>query len=65
MDLKETIENYKTASNKELFTVLNFLKERFENDKARVIEITHQIDAIEKDYYKLYAEYKKRLTLND
>jgi len=61
MDLKETIENYKKASNQDLYNVLAFLKERFESDKKRVVEITHQIDAIEKDYNKLYAEYKKRL----
>jgi len=61
MDLKETIENYKTLSNEELYLTLTFLKDRFESDKNRVIEITHQIDAIEKDYHLLYGEYKKRL----
>lgn len=61
MDLKETIENYKKASNEDLYSVLVFLKERFESDKKRVVEITHQIDALEKDYNKLYSEYKKRL----
>ena len=61
MDLKEIIENYKKSSNKDLYGALTFLKERFESDKKRVVEITHQIDAIEKDYNKLYAEYKKRV----
>tara|TARA_R110002051_G_scaffold323438_3_gene417049 strand:- start:3553 stop:3756 length:204 start_codon:yes stop_codon:yes gene_type:complete len=61
MSLKETIENYKNASNIDLFKSLNFLKERFESDKARVIEITYQIDAVESDYNKLYEEYKKRV----
>ena len=55
MDLKETIENYKKASNTDLHKALTFLKERFESDKERVVEITHQIDLIEKDYHKLYA----------
>ena len=61
MDLKEIIENYKKSSNKDLYGALMFLKERFESDKKRVVEITHQIDAIEKDYNKLYVEYKKRV----
>ena len=56
MDLKKIIEGPKTASNVELFEALSFLKERFESDKEKVIEITHQIDAIEKDYKKLYSE---------
>jgi hypothetical protein len=61
MDLKETIENYQKASNKDLYTALTFLKERFDSDKKRVVDISYQIDAIEKDYNKLYSEYKKRL----
>ena len=61
MSLKETIEDYKNASNVDLFKALTFLKERFESDKTRVIEITYQIDSIESDYNKLYEEYKKRV----
>ena len=61
MELKEIIENYKKVSNKDLYGALVFLKERFESDKKRVIDVTHQIDALEKDYNKLYGEYKKRL----
>jgi|ETNvirnome_6_100_1030635.scaffolds.fasta_scaffold23718_2 hypothetical protein len=61
MSLKETIEDYKNASNVDLFKALNFLKERFESDKERVIEITYQIDAVEADYNKLYEEYKNRV----
>tara|TARA_R100001591_G_scaffold31198_1_gene42181 strand:- start:484 stop:681 length:198 start_codon:yes stop_codon:yes gene_type:complete len=64
MDLKKVIEGPKKASNNDLFNALNFLKERFENDKSRVIEITHQMDAIEKDYKKLYNEYENRLKGN-
>ena len=65
MNLKETIEDYKNASNVDLYKALNFLKERFESDKSRVIEITYQIDALEKDYNKLYDEYKKRVGSNE
>jgi len=64
MNLKKIIEEHKKASNVELYQALTFLKERFESDKERVIEITHQIDAIEKDYNKLYTEYKNRLKGN-
>jgi|18_taG_2_1085343.scaffolds.fasta_scaffold101553_2 hypothetical protein len=64
MNLQETIENYKKASNTDIHQALTFLKERFDNDKERVIEITHQIDLIERDYHKLYTEYKKRLNIN-
>ena len=64
MSLKETIEDYKNASNVYLYKALTFLKERFENDKARVIEITYQIDSLETDYNKLYEEYKKRVGSN-
>ena len=60
MILKETIENFKTASNKELHEALTFLKSRHEQNKEKIIEITHQIDLIEKDYNKLYNEYRKR-----
>ncbi len=64
MDLKKVIEGPKNASNTDLFNALNFLKERFEKDKSRVVEITHQMDAIEKDYKKLYNEYNNRLKGN-
>lgn len=64
MNLQETIENYKKASNTDIRQALIFLKERFDNDKERVVEITHQIDLIEHDYNKLYTEYKKRLNIN-
>jgi flagellar motility protein MotE (MotC chaperone) len=64
MDLKKVIEKPKKASNKELFDVLNFLNEQFQNNKAMVINITHQMDAIEKDYRKLYSEYENRLKGN-
>tara|TARA_B100002019_G_C21273295_1_gene603682 strand:+ start:4140 stop:4337 length:198 start_codon:yes stop_codon:yes gene_type:complete len=64
MTLKETIEDYKNASNVDLYKALTFLKERFESDKSRVIEITYQIDALEADYNKLYEEYKKRVGSN-
>lgn len=64
MDLKKVIEGPKNASNTDLFNALNFLKERFEKDKSRVVEITHQMDAIEKDYNKLYNEYNNRLKGN-
>jgi flagellar motility protein MotE (MotC chaperone) len=64
MDLKKVIEKPKKASNKELFDVLNFLNEQFQNNKTMVINITHQMDAIEKDYRKLYSEYENRLKGN-
>ena len=64
MDLKKVIEGPKNASNTDLFNALNFLKERFEKYKSRVVEITHQMDAIEKDYKKLYNEYNNRLKGN-
>jgi hypothetical protein len=64
MDLKKVIEGYEKASNNELYEALIFLKQRFDSDKQRIVEISHQIDAIEKDYNKLYNEYKNRVKGN-
>jgi hypothetical protein len=62
MKLKETIEEYKSASNSDLHQALLILRERFGEDKQRVIEITHHMDNIERDYNNLYEEYKKRIS---
>ena len=60
--VKNIIENYNTVPNKDLTQTMVFLKERFELTKKTVIDLTHQIDAIERDFNKLNEELKKRVT---
>jgi|TARA_R100000664_G_scaffold31141_1_gene44443 prefoldin subunit 5 len=62
--LKEVLENYSTVSNKDLSEVMVFLKSRFELTKKSVLEMTHQLDELERDYNKLNDELKRRITPN-
>jgi len=59
--IKNIIENYNTVPNKDLTEAMVFLKGRFDVTKKTVIDLTHHIDAIERDFNKLNEELKKRV----
>ena len=59
--IKNIIENYNKVPNKDLTDAMVFLKERFDVTKKTVVDLTYQIDAIERDFNKLNDELKKRV----
>lgn len=60
-EIKEIISNYKNKPNKSLVMVMDYLKNDFENTKELLIKLTHHLDSTEKEYNKIYDEYKKRM----
>lgn len=60
-EIKEILSNYKNKTNKSLVSVMDFLKEDFEKTKSLIIKLTHHLDNTEKEYNKVYDEYKKRM----
>jgi|TARA_R110000787_G_scaffold40066_8_gene99836 hypothetical protein len=62
--IKSVLENYSKVSNKELSDVMVFLKGRFDESKNTVIQLTHQMDELERDYNRLNSELKKRVSTN-
>ncbi len=60
-EIKEIISNYKNKPNKSLVMVMDYLKNDFENTKELLIKLTHHLDSTEKEYNKIYNEYKKRM----
>jgi|688.fasta_scaffold720276_2 hypothetical protein len=60
-EIKNIINDYKNKPNKSLVTAMDFLKEDFEKTKELLIKLTHHLDTTEKEYNKIYDEYKKRL----
>lgn len=60
-EIKEILSNYKNKTNKSLVSVMDFLKEDFEKTKSLIIKLTHHLDNTEKEYNKIYDEYKKRM----
>ena len=59
--IKEILKNYKNKSNKDLSDVMDTLKEDFEKTKDLIVKLTYHLDSTEKEYNKIYEEYKKRL----
>ena len=59
--IKNIIENYDKVPNKDLPEAMVCLIERFDATKKAVIDLTHHIDAIERDFNKLNDELKKRV----
>jgi hypothetical protein len=49
-EIKNIINDYKNKPNKSLVTAMDLL-----------IKLTHHLDTTEKEYNKIYDEYKKRL----
>lgn len=60
-EIKDILTNYKNKPNKSLSSVMDFLKEDFEKTKELIIKLTHHLDNTEKEYNKIYDEYKKRM----
>ena len=60
-EIKDIISNYKNKPNKSLVMVMDYLKNDFENTKELLIKLTHHLDSTEKEYNKIYDEYKKRM----
>jgi hypothetical protein len=60
-EIKEILENYKNKPNKSLVEVMDFLKDDFDKTKDLIIKLTNHLDNAEKEYNKIYKEYKKRM----
>jgi len=58
---KEILKNYKKKSNKDLSDVMDLLKDNFDKTKDLIVKLTYHLDSTEKEYNKIYEEYKKRL----
>jgi len=60
-EIKDILANYKSKPNKSLADVMDFLKDDFEKTKELIIKLTYHMDMAEKEYNKIYEEYKKRI----
>jgi sulfite reductase alpha subunit-like flavoprotein len=60
-EIKDILSNYKNKPNKSLVSAMDFLKDDFEKTKELIIKLTHHLDTTEKEYNKIYDEYKKRM----
>lgn len=60
-EIKKILTNYKNESNKNLMGVMDYLKNDFDKTKEIIIKLTHHLDVTEKEYNKIYEEYKKRI----
>lgn len=59
-EVLEIIKNYKNSSNKDLLSVLDFLKEDFDKTKEIILKLTYHLDGTEDTYNKLLEEVNKR-----
>jgi len=59
--VKEILENHKNKPNKDLVEVMDFLSGDFDKTKELIIKLTLHLDSTEKEYNKIYSEYKKRM----
>ena len=59
--IKDILENFKNKPNKDLINVMDFLNEDFNKTKELKMELTLHLDKTEKEYNKIYKEYKKRM----
>jgi hypothetical protein len=60
-EIKEILKNHKNKPNKDLAAVMDFLREDFDKTKDLIIQLTHHLDSVEKEYNKVYDEYRKRI----
>ena len=60
-EIKDIIQNYKNKPNQNLTEVMDYLKDDFDKTKELIIKLTHHLDITEKEYNKIYEEYKKRI----
>jgi sulfite reductase alpha subunit-like flavoprotein len=61
--IKEVLKNYKNKPNKDLEYVMDYLQSDFEKTKELIIQLTKHLDITEKEYNKVYNEYKKRMNV--
>jgi hypothetical protein len=59
-EILDIISEYKTSSNKQLETVMDFIMLDFNNTKDHVIKLTNHLDKLEVTYNKILKEYKSR-----
>lgn len=59
--IKEVLKNYKNKPNKDLTYVMDYLQIDFNKTKELIIQLTKHLDKTEKEYNKVYKEYKKRM----
>lgn len=59
-EILEIISDYKSSSNKQLETAMNFIMLDFNNTKDHLIKMTNHLDRLEITYNKLLKEYKSR-----
>lgn len=59
--VKNILENHKNKPNKDLVEVMDFLNEDFNKTKDLIMKLTVHLDNTEKEYNKIYKEYKKRM----
>ena len=60
-EVKNILSDYKNKPNRNLVEVMDYLKEDFEKTKDTIIKLTYHMDMTEKEYNKIYEEYKKRI----
>ena len=59
-EILDIISDYKSSSNKQLETAMNFIMLDFNNTKDHLIKMTNHLDRLEITYNKLLKEYKSR-----
>jgi len=59
-EILEIIKEYKSKSNVDLRTAMDYINEDFELTKKNLIQLTHHLDRLETTYNKLLSEYKIR-----
>lgn len=59
--IKDIIENFRNKPNKDLVMVMDFLMDDFDKTKELIMKLTLHLDNTEKEYNKIYKEYKKRM----
>ena len=68
MDIKiilEIAENVSKRSNKDLIEAATILTKEFEDTKTLMIQLSHHLDNVEKSYYQISEEVKKRKGITD
>lgn len=56
----EIMEDIENKSNRDLFSVSDFLYEEFNNTKELIINLTRHLETVEEMYNKVLAEVEKR-----
>lgn len=54
------IKDYKSSSNSELTSVMDFIQEDFTKTKESIIKLTEHLDKLESTYNLILKEYQQR-----